>query len=467
MLIALHTFFACAMLPSAVIDCPTAIVGGGWAGVYAAWRLAIDAASVPPTDVCLFEARASVGGRTYSVTVDGMVVDIGAYRFGKGMHLPGDLIINKLKLPIACYAPSCSVNPELNQTLYRVVDAHGHNAGYVTPVRMMAQQLSESGVRIYYRHKLTGIYDEASGEAHPPASRLHFAGGAVARAGAVLLNLPRVAITRLDPASVLFGSDPAAPPFQILRNCSPCMGNIGVGNVGLGVKVYALYDDPWWLTKLGLTEGTFTSVDAQPPLVGRYHDGPVTRDAGGHPIGPGALEAVYTFSFAHPQVEWFVPFAANPSGEPLTLTTDPALLGPMHARLMAYHAAAFAKKSLNASKVPPMAKIALGLWTSDQFATLTNPASANLNWMIGKACPAESCLQGVTPTSYNALVGTPNPARNIHIANNDFTWTGDDSVPCCWAEQSLKSVERTLHKAWQLPPPEWLNMAYWQELITE
>ena len=49
--------------------------------------------------------------------------------------------------------------------------------------------------------------------------------------------------------------------------------------------------------------------------------------------------------------------------------------------------------------------------------------------------------------AYNALIGAPSAARDIHIANNDFTWTGDDDVPCCWAEQSLKSVERTLHKA--------------------
>lgn len=111
--------------------------------------------------------------------------------------------------------------------------------------------------------------------------------------------------------------------------------------------MYALYDDPWWLTKLGLKEGTFTSVDATPPLAGRYHDGPVTRDAAGHPVGPGALEAVYTFTFIHPEIEWYVPFAADPAADPLTLTTDPALLQPVHDRLMAFHAKAFAAKGLN------------------------------------------------------------------------------------------------------------------------
>ena len=495
---------AAATAAAATIDCETAVVGGGWAGVYAAWRLAVDTATVKPIDVCLFEARAAVGGRTYSVEIDGMVIDVGAYRFGKNMHLPADLIINKFKLPVACYEPSCSPNPEFNATLYRVVDAHGHNAGYATPVRKMAAELAAAGVRIFYHHEMTGIYDDDAAaalvEAPAASSMLHFAGGAVARARAVLLNLPRVAIERLDPASVLFGTDPLAPPFQVLRNCTPCTGDVGKGNVGLAVKVYALYDDPWWLTKLNLSEGTFTDVGAAPPrvcwflrsrlpclttprsspqaapklsflppstrLVGRYHDGPVTRDASGRPVGPGALEAVYTFTFQHPEIEWYVPFAADPAGDPLTLTTDPALVGPVHARLMAYHAHAFAAKGLNASDVPSPAKIALGLWTSDKFAQLSNPASANLHWMI-QSCPAEACLDGVTPMAYNALIGAPSAARDIHIANNDFTWTGDDDVPCCWAEQSLKSVERTLHKAWALPQPGWLDGKYWAELITE
>lgn len=65
-----------------------------------------------------------------------------------------------------------------------------------------------------------------------------------------------------------------------------------------------------------------------------------------------------------------------------------------------------------------MAKIALALWTSDSFARLTNPASANLGAMIS-TCKHEACLDAVTPAQYNALIGTPNPARNIHVANND------------------------------------------------
>lgn len=298
---------ALATVTAATTTCDTAVVGGGWAGIYSAWRLTIDTATIKPEDLCVFEAREAVGGRTYSVSIDdNMTLDIGAYRFGKSMHLPSDLIINKFKLPVQCYEPSCSINPELNQTLYRIVDAEGRSAGYATPIRMMLKELVAAKVRVFYEHQLTGIYDAdpttAAADEDEPSSALHFAGGEVATARAVLLNLPRNAIRRLDPRSVLFGDDPTAPPTQILRNCAPCGGGEG----SLAVKVYAIYDDPWWLTKLNLSEGKFTSLDAMPPLVGRYHDGPVVRNAEGEPVGPGALEAVYTFTFLHKEIEWYV-----------------------------------------------------------------------------------------------------------------------------------------------------------------
>ena len=96
--------------------CATAVVGGGWAGVYAAWRLVVDAKSVPAAELCVFEARSAVGGRTYSVSVEtggsSLVIDVGAYRFGSGQHLPGDLILNRLNISVACYQPDCAPDLE-------------------------------------------------------------------------------------------------------------------------------------------------------------------------------------------------------------------------------------------------------------------------------------------------------------------------------------------------------------------
>ena len=104
--------------------------------------------------------------------------------------------------------------------------------------------------------------------------------------------------------------------------------------------------------------------------------------------------------------------------------------------------------------MPGIDKVVMGVWTSDALARLPNPMSSNFRAMpiagIAAMCPAEPCLAGVSPQAYTAAVEAPNAHANIHIANNDYTWTMEQDVPCCWAEQSLKSVERTLHKAWGL-----------------
>ena len=411
--------------------------------MYSAWRLAVDAAVADASSVCLFEARQAVGGRTYSVDVDGLTVDIGAYRFGMSMHLPADLIVNHFKLETVCYEPSCSPDAEMNATLYRIVDADGHNAGYATPVRAMLREALGRGVRVFYRHELTGIYDGGGDAlAEGGASLLHFAGGGgVVRASAVLLNLPRQAVERLDPASVVFDRGPsrrAKLATTILTNCTPCQAG-PVAEAHEDVKVYAIYDHPWWVSKLGLAEGTFASVDADPPLVGRYHDGPIRR-RGKEPPGPAALEAVYTFTLEHPQVKWYLPFVRTLAGEPLTVTTDPALLLPLHTRLMDYHRAAFAARGChataplsggrrfpepspnllgyNASAEPPPREVVLGIWTTDKLALLPSPTSSMMHVQTSRpgACPAEPCLRGVTPRQYVDAVATPNSRRRVQLA---------------------------------------------------
>lgn len=66
---------------SQVSDCDSVVVGGGWSGVYAAYRLAA-ASPEKASDVCLFEASHRLGGRTLSVPIEGteFTLDLGAYR---------------------------------------------------------------------------------------------------------------------------------------------------------------------------------------------------------------------------------------------------------------------------------------------------------------------------------------------------------------------------------------------------
>ena len=64
--------------------CDLAVVGAGWGGVYAAWRMSIDTTTVSPDRVCVFEANGRVGGRILSVHglphFGDLALDVGGYR---------------------------------------------------------------------------------------------------------------------------------------------------------------------------------------------------------------------------------------------------------------------------------------------------------------------------------------------------------------------------------------------------
>ena len=88
--------------------CNELVVGAGWSGVYLAYRRATNISD--PTSICIIEASERIGGRTYSRrhnSIQDLTLDLGAYRFSPDMHLPGDLIIDHLDLPTACYEPGC------------------------------------------------------------------------------------------------------------------------------------------------------------------------------------------------------------------------------------------------------------------------------------------------------------------------------------------------------------------------
>ena len=77
------TFFSLSLLMpfATAIVCDETVVGGGWGGVYFAHRRASIAKDLDTT-VCLFERSDRIGGRTYSVPIDGtpFTLDVGAYR---------------------------------------------------------------------------------------------------------------------------------------------------------------------------------------------------------------------------------------------------------------------------------------------------------------------------------------------------------------------------------------------------
>jgi len=436
------------------------VVGAGWAGVYAAWRLAVDSAAVRPEDLCLFDARGEFGGRTYSVhvPVDGdqsLVVDVGAYRFAKEMHLPGDLI-RHLNLSCQCYKPSCG--EEEGMVLYRIVDARNNSAGYNTAMRTMIDQLSAAGSRLLFGHALTAIVEwEAEAEAARPLGgrppmRLLFAGGVSVKARAALLNLPRRAIQGMRPDSLMFRRPLSR---ALLRQCSP--GSIK------GFKVYAVYEEPWWATMLNLTEGYFADASRQAPLLGRYHDGAIMRrSAGGH-LGAGALEVLYAYTqAANGTFDWYLRFRQNLT-DPLTVSEDPELLSVLHARLMAFHAGSFSQRGINSSTVGPPVKVVMGFWDSFRATSsfLSNPEPVNIYADHPGGRP-QRCLQNVSAGEYISTVSAPTEEYDVFLANNDYFYEGLSGARCCWAENSLKPMEKLLRDRFALGRPAWLNEGYYE-----
>ena len=173
-------------------------MGAGWAGVYFAFRQALNG-----HQVCIFEGSERVGGRTYSHRIkqgdEWFTLDVGAYRFSPDMHLPGD-VIKLLGFKTACYEPNCPPASQdfpkpfhFNYTapLRRIVDADDMPAGYVTAIRGMLDEILAMGGHLFLESNLTDLQALHSGEV-----RLVFESASVL-SKMVLLNLPRTPLLSL------------------------------------------------------------------------------------------------------------------------------------------------------------------------------------------------------------------------------------------------------------------------------
>ncbi|KAH8044332.1 flavin containing amine oxidoreductase [Aureococcus anophagefferens] len=296
-----------ALAVAAANDCDVAVVGGGWAGLYTAYRLA------PTTpNLCLFEARHKTGGRTTAREEHNLTIDIGA--------------------PTA-------PRPEFNTTLYKIVDgdAAENAAGYETPLRLITRDLVARGVRVEYGRELVAL------------------------------------------------------------------------------KVYLVYPEPWWRTELGILEGSFAATNSSPPFFGRFHDGPMLRDAAAR-FGAGAIETA----------------TRSTKGRPATVA-------------------------------PPTSAV-MGFWdASNKF--LPTPMSSNFRAML-KTCRRDPASAAQTATLHTMKTRTRRGKKNLFVANNDYWFTGYQGTPCCWAEQSLKVAEHILKTHFALPKPAWLDEAYYRDQVS-
>lgn len=133
------------------------------------------------------------------------------------MHLPGDLILKKLKLPTACYEPGCPSakldmpNPFIfnySAPLRRIVNPKtGLPSGYATPLFEMVRELRAAGVTIALNHELVGLSQPAANgkpilQIKTPDSEFPVS----ISPNLVLLNVPRARLLPLPGVAAAFGS---------------------------------------------------------------------------------------------------------------------------------------------------------------------------------------------------------------------------------------------------------------------
>ncbi|CAK0894494.1 unnamed protein product [Prorocentrum cordatum] len=474
------------------VECEVAVVGAGWAGVYSAWRLAVDAGpastgGVPAGQVCVFEAYRRPGGRTYTTQIEDYRVDVGAYRFAGDMHLPADLIMAALRLPTSCYDPTCNdsdVRGEVAwpyaQPLRKIVDSSGRHAGYGVALDTMLDQLAAAGARLAFGTELVGV------SGCDGMWCLSFRDGVAVRSARVVLNVPRPALARVEGVEQAVGRRWAA---------LACVSRQFPKHVTEGsttVKVYAVYDDAWWISRLNLTRGVAEDM-GDPPVSIHYHDGEVVCsdqvDPGGKPVWAtarrssdlrrcrGVLQVFYRHSQLCPASTphcmdfWASQPRAN-SAEPAEVLTEggavdsPALRQRVHEKLLKMHAPQSAQRNVSLAGIAPPTALVYSVWAhSGTFPEGDLGMQSGPQDVIFEDSLASVCSGVSSPREYEDMVqGTGNwsgIAPGLHFANNDFAATRSAAWHGPWAEASLLIAERILAGAFGLPRPSWLNGTYY------
>lgn len=139
-------------------ECEIAVIGAGIGGVYAAWRLAVDAAVVDPSSICIFEAKSRPGGRILSVDTpvpgfEGFTIDLGAYRFHRTNHRHTRLLTESaLGISTQCYSdPLDRMDGDCSEAILNIVETRGKVFGIGENGTTAGDTLSRFTSRIPYR----------------------------------------------------------------------------------------------------------------------------------------------------------------------------------------------------------------------------------------------------------------------------------------------------------------------------
>lgn len=413
--------------------------------------MVFDEKLVSASEVCIFEASARrIGGRVYSLRNllgdPELLVDVGGYRYVPSQKLITRLIEERLGMNSRCYYPlTCEDDRRI------VVDQSRMNQlGYAAPIERMLNDLAEQGARVFYGYRLTGLFDLAmedletldTSEGVSKPVELKFENGGSAIASQVLLNIPSEAISTLDGRSILFH-----------KQSKEAQGGYMTAETKSSTKIYVEYKDAWWITKLGLFEGTFVEP-FDPKLQGRYHDGAVRcfdesgaqipLDSGKEKIDRcnGLLLAAYFGVSDDKRQQYYADF--KKSDDPLSIfswdESDPGfeLIQAVHQQIMKFHKQDLTDAGYSVEDIDPPQHLYMANWRREE--TMTGSVH---EWTLH--------LPGTTIAKTTKALLRPMEGYDVFIANEAY------GVSPGWAEGSISMAERVLAHELGVGKPEWLE----------
>ncbi|KAJ9471077.1 hypothetical protein DIPPA_09692 [Diplonema papillatum] len=440
--------------------CEIGIAGAGYSGIYFAWRLAIDTETYDASDICIFEKNGRVGGRIFTVrdNIGGLDIplDVGGYRVSTEDRLPYDLITRGMSFATNCYDYKCQDNscyaqdPDEDVLCYKVTDAYA-NSQYSLPMETMLGQLKARGAHIFFGADVTNV--ESSGSDEGPSMTFtinRFGTDYPINVTKALFNTPLPWLLDM-PESSLFSMSKLKPTVQeCLPNAIPAEA----------AKVYASYKKAWWHNQAGLMQGNFVNATSDPPLQGRYNDGPVRCKIGegedGRPVYSneplpnadcsGALLVYYVYFGA----TYWTDLQLDPKSvlSVFLPETHSEIINKTHETVMKFHVDA-------------------GLLTQEQADAIEYPESlytgvftAANGWspMLSTCALLDDDAAAAKVTEFLQ----PNIDYPLYLANHDYT----DRNKTGWAAGGIVMAERVLHEYFGMACPPWLSEYYCKREIT-
>lgn len=287
-----------------------------------------------------------------------------------------------------------------NPTYFTLAD------GYDALPRRMAQQFERAGGSVVHGAVLHRIRrDDHAADGMLALDFVDERGdlAATVRARHVILALPRRAIDRLAPDSLLSTS----PAFrQDAASVTPQAAG----------KVYLAYKDAWW-RDLGIAAGRSTT---DLPLRQCYYFGSEAAAAPEH--NAGLLMASY--HDGDHAAFWGTLHPALPANTPFTTSPSSLLIDEVQRQLRELHGPE--------ARIPEPSWAAYANWTVDPFG-------GSWHFWNPRTRPAEVI----------ARMQQPLPDASIHICGE--AWSTDQG----WVRGALRTAEGMLQAKFALPPPPW------------